>query len=476
MDNSKASKKTIIDRIWDFFASIKLAAVIFSLIALSSIIGTIIEQGGEAEKNLQVLTKLFGASLAPSIYRISESLGFMDMYHSWWFMFFLVMFTANLVICSIERLPNRLKAVRQPLKPLPLEKFGSYAIKNEIRIKTEPSGLKDSLRNAIKQIGFNAREVSENGTTQFYSQKGAFGRLGVYATHLSIILILLGAVIGVFFGFNGFLNLPEGYTSEVAYSRKGGTAHPLGFSIKCIDFDVEYYKDKDMPKDYKSWLEVIKDGRIVKKQMIEVNSPLRYGGYTFYQSSYGMMPNPQGVFILKAISKSGKEKIVNTGLNGTFTIPGTKIKGEITDFSPALAFRKDGSTFTYNQMMTNPAIKISFTNSGKKLYSGWLLKRYPQTWDLPEGNRVEFIDYWGAQYTGLQVRKDPGVWLVYLGCLIMSAGLYSAFFVSHKKIWVALLPDGKKGSKILIAATVNKNRLSFERNIDKLTSILTKQA
>ncbi|HDO21616.1 MAG TPA: hypothetical protein ENG86_02010, partial [Nitrospirae bacterium] len=114
--------------------------------------------------------------------------------------------------------------------------------------------------------------------------------------------------------------------------------------------------------------------------------------------------------------------------------------------------------------------------SGKKLYSGWLLKRYPQTWDLPEGNRVEFIDYWGAQYTGLQVRKDPGVWLVYLGCLIMSAGLYSAFFVSHKKIWVALLPDGKKGSKILIAATVNKNRLSFERNIDKLTSILTKQA
>ena len=93
---------------------------------------------------------------------------------------------------------------------------------------------------------------------------------------------------------------------------------------------------------------------------------------------------------------------------------------------------------------------------------------------LPDGNRVEFIDYWGSQYTGLQVRKDPGVWIVYLACLIMSIGLYATFFMSHRKIWVAIMPEGKNGSKVLIAATSNKNRPSFEMDIEKMVHTITK--
>lgn len=39
-------------------------------------------------------------------------------------------------------------------------------------------------------------------------------------------------------------------------------------------------------KDYKSTLQIIEDGEIVREKTIEVNLPLRYGGYTFYQSGY----------------------------------------------------------------------------------------------------------------------------------------------------------------------------------------------
>ena len=80
MENEK--DKTFVDRIWDFFASIKLAIVIFAALSLTSIVGTVIEQNADPEKNIKLLAKLFGHSAAPSLFRIFDSLGFMDMYHS----------------------------------------------------------------------------------------------------------------------------------------------------------------------------------------------------------------------------------------------------------------------------------------------------------------------------------------------------------------------------------------------------------
>jgi cytochrome c biogenesis protein len=159
----------------------------------------------------------------------------------------------------------------------------------------------------------------------------------------------------------------------------------------------------------------------------------------------------------------------------SFSIPGTDISGKVADFSPALAFRPDSSAYTYSEMMTNPAVFVNFFEKNRKLYSGWILKRYPKTWDLPDGNRVEFIDFWGAQYTGMQVRKDPGVWIVYLGCMIIAVGLYSAFFMSHRKIWVSLVPESKNSSRIMIAATANKNRPAFERKIEHIIANVMKK-
>jgi len=66
----KGKEKTLIDRVWDFLASIKLAVVVFAVLALTSIIGTIIEQNAEPEKNIKLLTKLFGASAAPTLFKM----------------------------------------------------------------------------------------------------------------------------------------------------------------------------------------------------------------------------------------------------------------------------------------------------------------------------------------------------------------------------------------------------------------------
>jgi cytochrome c biogenesis protein len=161
-------------------------------------------------------------------------------------------------------------------------------------------------------------------------------------------------------------------------------------------------------------------------------------------------------------------------LGDAFQIPDTNISGKILDFSPALRIDQTGHPFTYANQMNNPAVLIEFSEAGKSAFSGWLLKRHPETWQLPDGSRVEFIDYWGVQFTGLQVRKDPGVWVVYLGCITMSIGLFIAFFMSHKKIWIKAVEE-KNNTRVIIGATANKNRPAFERQIDKIISMLKKR-
>jgi cytochrome c biogenesis protein len=218
---------------------------------------------------------------------------------------------------------------------------------------------------------------------------------------------------------------------------------------------------------------VIEDGKEVMRKAIEVNDPLTYKGITFYQANYGMIPRAPGIVVLNVTSNSGVSEIKRLNLGETFTIPGTTIEGTIKDFSPALSFDQQGRAFTFSEMMNNPAVFVDF-REGKEKYAGWLLKRYPETWKTPEGHTVQFIDFWGVQYTGLQVRKDPGVWLVYFGSLVMTLGLFTAFFMSHRKLWVRIVED-KGNTRVSIGALANKNRMSFERKIDKMVSLLRKR-
>lgn len=468
-------RKAVTDKIWEALASVKLAIIIFALISVTSVVGTVLEQRAEPAKNLQILAKIFSESVAPSLYNFFDALGFIDMYHSWWFTGLLVLFAVNLIICSLDRLPRIWKLVKEPIEPLPEERLKKFAINREILLKGKPDSVKSSVSGAIKSAHFRFTETQEEKGFQLVAQKGNYSRLGVYLTHFSILFILIGVMVGVRFGFNGFLNLPEGAVSNVAISNADKEI-PLGFDIRCDNFEADFYEMSDMPKEYRSWLTIIKNGREVLKKSIAVNDPLTYEGITFYQASYGLMQENlnRGIFIFNAVSKDGKSSTLNLRFGDTFQIPGTDLSGKIVDFSPALRINESGQPVTYSNMMNNPAVYIEFSEGGKQKASSWILKRHPETWQLPDGNRLEFRDLWGVEYTGLQVRKDPGVWIVYLGCIAMSIGLFVAFFMSHRKIWIKVTED-KNNSRVIIAALANKNRAAYERKIDKVISVLTKK-
>jgi cytochrome c biogenesis protein len=89
-----------------------------------------------------------------------------------------------------------------------------------------------------------------------------------------------------------------------------------------------------------------------------------------------------------------------------------------------------------------------------------------------EHNGGPVLQYKGAQkrmYTGLQVAKDPGVWVVWLGCLLMVVGIYAAFFVSHRRIWVRI-----QNSAVTIGGNASKNQGAFRQYLDGLVEKLNR--
>ncbi|MCX8028330.1 MAG: cytochrome c biogenesis protein ResB [Thermodesulfovibrionales bacterium] len=460
------TKKGLIDRIWDFFASIKLAIVVFSVICVLSIFGTVIEQNVDAEKNIKLLTRLFGSDFAPDIYRLIHAVGLDSMYKSWWFISLLFLFATNLIVCSIERLPSIIKIVKEPIKPVGEDVIQSMPIKISRTVDKKVADCTDLLSNALKKSGFNPQEYKNSDSIQLIAEKGRYGRLGVYITHISIIVLFLGVLIGTFKGFNGYLNLLEGTSSSVVYLPNGKEI-PLDFEIRCDDFEVTFYQGTDTPKSYKSLITILENGKEVLKKEIGVNSPLKYKGITFYQSSYGFSPTVNSVFRLNVKTEKDKVVMIEALFNERFNLPNSNITVKISDFAPALGMDESGRLFNYADSMNNPAVMLEFFEGNRLIDRQWILKRYPQTWQTKFAT-IEFVDLWGSQYTGLQVRKDPGVWLVYLACLLMTIGLFMSFFLNHQKVWVLIRQKGNK-SEVIVGANSNKYKASLE---NKMINIL----
>jgi cytochrome c biogenesis protein len=484
------------DKIWKFFSSVKLAVVLLIILAIVSVIGTVIQQNLPPEEYLREYSQ--------STIALFETLGFFDLYHTWWFVLILLLFTANLIICTLERLPYVIKAIKAPLRTMEEDGFKALPFKKDLTVK---GGIEKAESAVVKALGsrrYRHMVSREQGATLMASQKGAFSRLGYIITHISIILIFIGALTGSFFGFKGFLNLPEGQASSVVYLRneplwdrimsalgvaksnvmydpRGGVPSlPLGFFLRCDDFEVDYYtnagRPTGMPSEYWSVLSVYdRSQQKVMDKRIVVNDPLTYRGITFYQSSYGTMPNTAGTVVLNVRPKNGQGQgetvVIQPGATAHVKSIDRTIK--VVGFAPfgmrdpmtgqIQFFRSDDNQFV------NPTIEFEVYRGNSLAYRTQVMKvdSVDPGKIMPEDYIVSYVDYWGARYTGLQVNKDPGVWIVYTGFIMLCFGPLLAFFGSHRKVWVRIV-DRKGEAAVLVGGSSNRNRLGFEREFNGL--------
>ena len=453
-------KRDFLHSLWDFFCSLKLTMFLLISLAVLSIIGTVIPQGVPPEEYL--------ALISPTKHKLYNALGFFDMYHSWWFILLLYLLTVNLIACSIKRLPHIWKIVTVPVSILSdgLEK--SLANLATIKSSSEPALLKEQVA-AFLSAEFAAPVVTESdGAWHLYAQKTPWCRLSVYFVHLSIIIIFVGAMIGSLFGYKSSVNIPEG-GSISRIMLNSGKELDLGFSLRLEQFSVAKYAN-GAPKEFKSILTVLENGKPVQdytNARVIVNDPLTYKGITFYQSSYGNAGN----YFFTVSDLNGKNAV-------SLTVAG-KSSVNLPDGSSlhVLEATKDVSQFSPG--LTGAAAQVELQSADGKTESFVVYANHPElnVQHAQQHGAGPVIHYKGAEelmYTGLQVAKDPGVEIVWLGCFLMVIGIYTAFFLSHRRIWVRI-----QNGSVTVGGNASKNpgafQQTFEALVERLKTDLTKE-
>ena len=423
-----------------FFASVKLALFLLFVLAATSIIGTVVPQNSPAEEYVQ----LYGKNMA----RFMEVTGIVDMYHSPWFLGLLGLFCLNLIVCSLDRIPAVWRLVTMDNLNVKETRLRKMRLRKEFSKEGTVQEVASSVKTWLASKGWKADQREQGDSILLFAQKGAWTRFGVYIVHTSILLIIVGALIGSTFGFKGSVMIPETKQSDVIYSFKTGEKIPLGFTVRCDRFVIEYYKN-GMPKEYRSDLTILENNTEVLHKAIEVNDPLTYRGITFYQSSY----QPYQDFVIRV-------KNTKTGAAESRVVsPGKQI-----------VWSQGGASYgIINMEMLGESVrrvKVWFTDNQGDPATFWVETDREAIIKMPSAD----FSFTAKQLyaTGLQVTRDPGVWIVYAGCGTMLLGLIVAFFMSHRRLWVLVERKNNK-TAVFFAGSANKNKLGFEKTFTDLT-------
>lgn len=443
-------------KIQDFLASLRLTMALLLILAIVSIIGTVIPQGQLAPEYLASIGGEEG-----NRYKLYSMLGFFNMYYSWWFVGLLTLLSINLTACSVKRLPGVWRIAFKPdgIFSDSTERSATACHKIPAADAQKPEEIALRLRAAWGEPSI----VEQEGAQHLFAQRRPWNRLAAYVVHASIIMIFAGAIIGNLFGFKGFVNIPEGGSVSTYMDKKGGEK-PLGFTITCDQFTVTYYDapgggQSQMPKEFKSILTLTENGQEVpgyKHARVIVNEPLTYKGITFYQSSYGS----SGSYIFQAHDgKGGNETTLTLDSHSSVTLP---------DGSSVHLLESTQDVSPFMQGLHGPAARLDLKPAG-----GGPPVSVVAFADHPELNRQQardngsmVIDYLGGSerpYTGLQVNKDPGVWVVWIGCIVMCLALYVAFFMPHQRLWVRM-----DGETVVVAGHTTRGQEAFRATVDEL--------
>jgi cytochrome c biogenesis protein len=268
---------------------------------------------------------------------------------------------------------------------------------------------------------------------------------------LSILIILAGALLGTLFGLEAFVFLPEGRATSDIFLQKNRQSIPLGFTVQCNRFEKIFYPN-GMIRKYQADLQVFDQELDTPYQKsIIVNDPLTYKGFTFYLADSA--PLEEFYVQIRNLTASREQ---------AFRVPAKRDipwqEGNVILHIAELEHDQEGTVLR---------AKIRFTtNTEGEPSELWINNKGTVT--IRHSGMDYTLTFRQFYETLLLVNRDPGVQVVYLGCILMLFGLATSFFLSHRRLWVKIEPRGNQKAALLVSGTSNKHKLAFEQQFAEM--------
>jgi cytochrome c biogenesis protein len=416
-------------KIFRLFADLRFSIFTLLLISGCSIIGTVIEQDQSIEMykiNYPLTNPVFGFLSWDRILYF----GLDHVYQTWWFLFLIFLFGCSLVLCSfLQQLPS-LKIARRCQFFRTNRAF--YKL-NNYTILTTPSFSK--ILAGIKTEDYSVFQQKNI----IYSYKGLIGRIAPIIVHFSMILVLVGTIVSSLFGFKAQEIVPKTENFHIQNILSNGrlTIIPQN-SARVNDFWITYTKSKTISQFYSDISILNTNGNETKRKTISVNYPLVDKGVYYYQTDWNLI----GLRFKNNINRIIEYPLVNVFPNQ----------------------EKIWLTWVSNEQFTQNGIILLIDNLEGycSIYSetGQFLGNMEINEPLNFNQNITLLEILSS--TGLQIKIDPGIPLIYLGFFFLMISTLMSY-ITYSQVWVF-----QKDEQVFIGGNTNRALFDFELEFLKL--------
>ncbi|MDL0419044.1 cytochrome c biogenesis protein ResB [Caldibacillus thermoamylovorans] len=473
---SQTYNKTIIDKVWNFFSSVKVGVTLIVVTLIASIIGTVLPQEGNL--SIQIPVNQYYEERYGWFGKIYYTLGFHDLYGSWWYLLLIASIGVSLVICSLDRVIPLYKALKNQKVTRNSGFLKRQRLYSEKQIDNTVGDIA-IVKERLTKKRYNVME--ENGN--LLAEKGRFSRWGPYINHIGLIIFLIGAMLRFAPGFyvNEALWIKEGDTLAIPGTNKEYYLTNHQFILELYDeSDGEVYKEAlnqkgGVVKNYQSNITLYKAEESLPGEkpklhkledyQIQVNKPLKFDQYAIYQSSYRLNEIAKMTFSLtdkQSGQTFGDITIDLTNPEENYDL-GNGYHVELMSYFPDFQI-VDGEPSTKSSKPVNPAFAFKMVTPDKP--QGEVSFAAIQQTIEPMGEnkyKMTFKSVDTVNYSGLTVRKDLTLPIIALGGVIFLIGVAQGSFWYHRRIWLK-----QENGVILLAGHTNKNWYGFAKEIETI--------
>ncbi|MCM3320730.1 cytochrome c biogenesis protein ResB [Cytobacillus kochii] len=474
---SQTYNKTIIDKIWNFFSSVKVGVTLIIITLAASAIGTIFPQEmyiPPTENASVYYEDQYG--FAGEVY---YTLGFHNLYSSWWYLLLIASIGVSLVICSLDRVVPLYRA----LKKQRVDRHEGFLKRQRLyRATTLASIEEDSfekIKVKLKEKRYNIREENES----ILAEKNRFSRWGPYINHIGLIIFLIGGMLRF---------VPGMYVDELLWIREGETVvipETKGeYYLENHEFILETYeKEKEneafttaienngtVAKNFQTNVSLYKESgetiagqepelEKVEDYELRVNEPLKFEQFALYQQSYKLGEISEMSFALtnkETNEEFGQMTIDLHNPQDEYTFE-NGYSVELMSYFPDFEFDENSEPVTKSRVPNNPA--FIFKMFSPEHPDGEVSFVAIQQTIEPYGDNDLKMAFKGVDtqnVSALTVRKDLTLPILAIGGLIFMIGVVQGAYWNHRRIWIRRL-----GDQVLVAGHTNKNWHGLKREI-----------